>query len=109
MKKTTDPKTNSGLGAEKEKLAADFKAIIADAEKIISSLHGEFDHKAEETKERLEQGLAEAKEKYQELDQRLAVAAENAGELAREHPFAAMGLSFGAGMLFTMLFLGRRS
>ena len=61
-----------------------------------------------EAKERLEEGLAEAKEKYQELDQKLGLAADHAAELAREHPLAAMGLSFGAGMLFTMLFLGRR-
>lgn len=99
----------SDLQKDKDRLAKDFKKIIADAEGLLGSLHDELDDKAQEAKERLEESLGEAREKYHELDQKVLEVAHQAEEHIKEHPLVSLGVAFGAGMLLTMLLTNRRS
>ncbi len=108
MSQAQDQAPAGGLDDQKQQLAEDFKKIIADAEQLLGSLSGAPEQAAGEVKQRLEKDLTEAKEKLQALEHKLAQAAERAGQWTQENPLAALGLSFGAGMLFTLLFLERR-
>ena len=94
-----------------DKLLADLQAVVADAEALLKATAGHAGEKVQEARARAEESLAAARERVGEVeDDALRQARElvsNGAEYVREHPWAAIGIAAGVGVLVGLL-LGRR-
>ena len=93
--------------AAREKLAADFRAMVADADELLQLTAGQAGDKVSATRERIQQRLRQART---EVDRAEAVALSRAREAAavtdgyvHAHPWTVAGIAAGAGLLVGML------
>ncbi len=95
----------------KQKLIADFKVVIADAEELLKATAQDASDKAVAARARIEAHLSEAKVKLAALEEAVAVRAKQAADATdqyvRANPWKAVGIAAGVGVLLGML-IGRR-
>lgn len=95
----------------KQKLIADFKVVIADAEELLRATAQDASEKAVAARARIEAHLSDAKAKLNVLEeavtQRAKQAADATDQYVRANPWKAVGVAAGVGMLLGML-IGRR-
>lgn len=95
----------------KQKLIADFKVVIADAEELLRATAQDASEKAVAARARIETHLADAKAKLANLEEAVAVRAKQAADATdqyvRANPWKAVGIAAGVGVLLGML-IGRR-
>jgi len=97
--------------ASREKLAADLRAVIADAEELLHLTSSQTGDKVTELRARMVENLRTARHKLEDAE---AAVRERAREAARvtddyvhDNPWKAIGIAAGAGLLVGML-IGRR-
>jgi ElaB/YqjD/DUF883 family membrane-anchored ribosome-binding protein len=95
----------------RERVLADFRALVRDSETLLKATAGDVSEKAKEARARLRAALERAKSTCDEL-QRQAVAvakaaAKKADAVIREHPYQSVGVAFGVGVLIGVL-VGRK-
>lgn len=95
----------------KDKLVADLKVVVADAEELVKLTAGTAGDKLADVRSRLSSGLADIKLKLGDLE---AVVREKTKEVARvtddyvhENPWRSIGAAAGAAFLLGLL-VGRR-
>jgi ElaB/YqjD/DUF883 family membrane-anchored ribosome-binding protein len=107
MNAVDHPTDESHSQAAREHLLADFKAIAAEAEALLNATKGDTSEKARETRARLASALDKAKANYQNVKAESFAAAEEALSKAdrtiRAHPYEAIGIAFGVGVLLGAL------
>jgi len=95
----------------REKLIADFKVVIADAEELLKATAAQTGDKAAEMREKATEHLKRAKLRLmEEQDKMLARTKEVAGatdDYVHDHPWQAVGVAAGVGLLIGLL-IGRR-
>ena len=95
----------------KEKMATDVKALVEDAEALLNESVVSAGEKAVELREKLRERLCEAMQKVIELEgnvvQKTKQAATAADDFVHEHPWKAIGIAAGVGMILGLL-IGRR-
>jgi ElaB/YqjD/DUF883 family membrane-anchored ribosome-binding protein len=95
----------------KEKLAEDVKVVVRDAEVLLRETAGQLGEKAKEARERLERGIAIARERLAEIQktsvEKAKVAAKATDEFVHEHPWKSVGIAFVVGIALGVL-IGRR-
>jgi ElaB/YqjD/DUF883 family membrane-anchored ribosome-binding protein len=95
----------------KEKLISDFKVVVADAEALLKASAGQGGEALAAVRSRVEQSLKVAKEKMldveEELLQKTKAAAKATDEYVHDHPWHAVGIAAGIGLVVGML-IGRR-
>lgn len=93
--------------AARERLMADLKTIAADAEALLHATKDDMSEKARETRARLTSALDKAKANYQDVKAEGFAAAEEALSKAdktiRAHPYEAIGIALGVGILLGAL------
>jgi ElaB/YqjD/DUF883 family membrane-anchored ribosome-binding protein len=93
--------------AARTRLLADFKTIAADAEALLHATQDDMSEKARETRARLAAGLAKAKQNFKDAKADGLAAAEEAlgraDRTVRAHPYEAIGIAFGVGILLGAL------
>jgi ElaB/YqjD/DUF883 family membrane-anchored ribosome-binding protein len=91
----------------KEKLVADLKVVIADAEELLRATASQAGEKVAAARERIQASLASAKVKLSEAERALLEktreAAKATDEYVHEHPWKAVGIAAGAGLLLGIL------
>lgn len=99
--------TNEANQASKEKLVADLRLVIADAEELLAATAHQTEGKVAELRERVALNLKEAR--YKLADAEAAIRAKTR-EVARatddyvhEHPWKAIGAAAGAGLIIGLL------
>lgn len=97
----------SEMGMARERLAADFRTVVADAEELLQLTAGQVGDKAGAARERIQQRLRLARA---ELDRAEAAALRKARDAAaatdgyvHAHPWTTAGIAAGAGLLLGML------
>ena len=104
---TTAPSTTS----PRDKLMADLKVVIADAEELLKMTAGQAGDKAADIRARMQIRLAAAKTELSRLQTQAATTARAASkatdEYVQENPWAAVGIGAGIGLLIGLL-LSRR-
>ncbi len=97
--------------ASKEKLVADFKAIIADSEELLRATAGQAGEKASELRARIQARLSKAKEDLAEVQAAVVDKAKAMGhatdDYVHDHPWQAVGIAAGVGFVIGLL-IGRR-
>ncbi|MBP9712122.1 MAG: DUF883 domain-containing protein [Sterolibacterium sp.] len=95
----------------KEKLIADFKVVVADAEELLRATAGQAGDKMAEIRARAQEHLTSAKIKLAEVEETMIARARQAGRAAddyvHENPWSSVGIAAGVGFLVGLL-VGRR-
>jgi len=97
--------------ASKDKLVADLKLVVSDAEELLRATASQAGEKVSAARERIQVSLASAKVKLGEAE-RAAVekareAAKVTDEYVHDHPWRAVGIGAAAGFVLGLL-IGRR-
>ncbi len=91
----------------KEKLVADLKVVVADAEELLRATASQAGEKVSAARERIQASLAAAKVKLTEAERALLekskLAAKAADEYVRENPWQAVGVAAAAGLVLGVL------
>jgi ElaB/YqjD/DUF883 family membrane-anchored ribosome-binding protein len=97
--------------AQKDKLMADLRVVIADAEELLRLGADQTGATAVEWRARVEARLAAAKERMAMLQETAVAKAKAAGHAAddyvHDHPWKAIGAAAGVGLIVGLL-IGRR-
>jgi ElaB/YqjD/DUF883 family membrane-anchored ribosome-binding protein len=95
----------------REKLAADLKTVIADAEELLAVTSGQTGEKVAALRERMAANLRTARYKLEDLEaavrERARDAARATDDYVHEKPWQAIGMAAGVGLLVGLL-IGRR-
>ena len=91
----------------KEKLVADLKVVVADAEELLRATASQAGEKVVAARERIQASLATAKVKLSDAEQVLLekskLAAKATDEYVRENPWQAVGAAALAGLVLGVL------
>lgn len=97
--------------AQKDKLMADLRVVINDAEELLKLTAGDVSDSALGLRERLQQRMADAKHSLLTLQATATEKAKAAGHAAddyvHDHPWQAVALGAGVGLVVGLL-IGRR-
>lgn len=89
-----------------DKLVADLRRVVRDSEEILK-VTGEEGGESHDMRERLTQTLQSAKAVYRRLQNKTVAAAKATDQSIRTHPYQALGIAVGAGLLVGF-FIGRK-
>jgi len=93
--------------ASKQKLVADLKVVVADAEELLRATASQAGEKVTAARERIQASLATAKVKLTDAEHALLEktkdAAKATDEYVREHPWQAVGIAAAAGLVLGVL------
>lgn len=97
--------------ASKEKLAADLKVVVADAEELLRATASQAGDKVGVARERIQASLAQARVKLAETERAVLdqtkLAAKATDEYVRENPWQAVGIGALIGFLLGALITRR--
>ncbi len=95
----------------KDKLLADLKVVLADAEELLKLTANQAGERVGAARERVQASLEKAKVRLAELEdlaaERTRIAAKATDEFVHEHPWKAVGIAAGVGLIIGLL-IGRR-
>jgi len=95
----------------KDKLIADFKVVVADAEELLRATASQAGDKAADLRTRIQARLAEAKVQLADAETALIDKAKQAGRVAddyvHDNPWRSVGIAAGVGLIVGLL-IGRR-
>ena len=89
--------------ASREKIVADFKTLMRDAEELVKATADDLGERAKDARERLKVALEKAKDSCSGLEERAAAGAKATDKVIREHPYESLGIAFGVGLLIGVL------
>lgn len=102
---------NAATEVTKEKLISDFKVVVADAEALLKASAGQGGEALAAVRARVQDSLTVAKSKMLEAEEELLektkAAAKATDEYVHDHPWHAVGVAAGIGLVVGML-IGRR-
>ncbi|OHC62956.1 MAG: hypothetical protein A2045_15730 [Rhodocyclales bacterium GWA2_65_20] len=95
----------------KEKLVADFKVVVADAEELLRATAGQAGEKVVEMRGRIQEHLATAKDSLAEAQVAVVDKAKAVGratdDFVHDNPWRSVGVAAGIGLIIGLL-IGRR-
>lgn len=95
----------------RDKLVADLKVVVADAEELLKLTAGQAGEKIAAARDRIQRGLDQAKTKLLELEgkavEKTKAAARATDAYVHDNPWKSVGIAAGAGFLLGWL-LGRK-
>ena len=99
--------TTPDTAVTKEKLAQDLKIVIADAEDLLRATASQAGDKVSAAREKIQDSLRQAKVKLAEVEDILIdkgkQAARATDEYVHDHPWRAVGIAAGIGLIIGML------
>jgi ElaB/YqjD/DUF883 family membrane-anchored ribosome-binding protein len=91
----------------KDKLVADLKVVVADAEELLRATASQAGEKVSAARERIQASLATAKVKLGEAERALVekskIAAKATDDYVHENPWQAVGIAAAAGLVLGVL------
>lgn len=98
-------------GAARDQLVADLKAVVTDAEELLRATKDAAGEKVSAARARAEATLGKAREKLSHLEDatldRAKEAAKTADDYVHEHPWNAVGIAAGVGLVIGILIAKR--
>jgi ElaB/YqjD/DUF883 family membrane-anchored ribosome-binding protein len=88
---------------DSEKALHDLGAAVREGEEMLSAAAGETGEKGRALRAKLETAVEKAKALYERLEEKTIAAAKVADQTVREHPYQAIGIAFGVGVLIGVL------
>ena len=95
----------------KEKLVADFKVVVADAEELLRATAGQAGDKMSDLRAKLQDHLYAAKQKLADAEaavvEKTKAVARATDDYVHDNPWRSIGIAAGVGFVFGLL-IGRR-
>lgn len=95
------------VDVSKEKIVADLKVVVADAEELLRATASQAGEKVAAARERIQASLATAKVKLAEVErvvlEKTKEAARTTDEFVHEHPWQAVGIAAAIGFVLGVL------
>jgi ElaB/YqjD/DUF883 family membrane-anchored ribosome-binding protein len=91
------------LEATREKVVADFKVLMHDAEELLKVTADDLGERAKDARERLKIAISRAKESCTGWEDKATAGAKATDKVIREHPYESLGIAFGVGLLIGVL------
>jgi ElaB/YqjD/DUF883 family membrane-anchored ribosome-binding protein len=88
---------------DSEKTLHDLGAAVREGEEMLNAAAGETGEKGRALRAKLETAVEKAKALYERLQEKTIAAAKVADQTVREHPYQAIGIAFGVGVLVGVL------
>src|SRR5512147_3188857 len=88
---------------DSEKTLSDLGAAVKEGEELLHATVGEGGEKSRALRAKLETAVEKAKALYERLEEKTVAAAKAADQTVREHPYQAIGIAFGLGLLIGVL------
>lgn len=102
---------NEANAVNKDKLVADLKVVIADAEELLRATAGQAGEKVSALREKIQDNLARARASLADAQAAMVDKAKEVGhatdEYVRDNPWKAVGIAAGVGFVIGLL-VGRR-
>jgi ElaB/YqjD/DUF883 family membrane-anchored ribosome-binding protein len=99
--------TTPDTAVTKEKLAQDLRVVISDAEELLRATASQAGEKVSAARERIQESLRHAKLKLADVEEMLIdkgkLAARATDEYVHDHPWRAVGIAAGIGLIIGML------
>lgn len=86
-----------------EKLVTDLKRVMQDSEELLADSKDVVGEKAHRMRERLAETIEAAKATCRKLEEKAIAGAKATDKAVHEHPYPAMGVAFGVGLLIGVL------
>ena len=90
-----------------DKLMQDFRVVIGDAEDLLKATASQTGERIQQVRARAEESLRSARARIQEVgegvNERATDAAREVDQLVHEHPWTAMGVAAGLGLIVGIL------
>ncbi len=86
-----------------DKLAADVKSVVREAEELLEATAAEATEQTRAIRDRLASALQAAKATSLEIQEQARRGVKATDEFVRENPYQSMGIAFGVGMLLGFL------
>jgi ElaB/YqjD/DUF883 family membrane-anchored ribosome-binding protein len=98
---------SNSTDVSREKLTADLKVVIADAEELLRATAGQMGEKAVVARERIQDSLRVAKDKLARAEEvvvdKTKAAARATDDYVHDHPWGAVGIAAAVGLVLGML------
>jgi ElaB/YqjD/DUF883 family membrane-anchored ribosome-binding protein len=88
---------------DNEKTLNDLGRAVEEGEEMLSEAAGTATEKGRAMRAKLESAVERAKALYSDLQEKTVAAAKAADQTVREHPYQAIGIAFGVGLLIGVL------
>jgi ElaB/YqjD/DUF883 family membrane-anchored ribosome-binding protein len=88
---------------DSEKALHDLGAAVSEGEDALGEAAGIGGEKGRAMREKLQRAVERAKSLYSDLQDKTVAAAKAADQSVREHPYQAIGIAFGVGLLIGVL------
>jgi ElaB/YqjD/DUF883 family membrane-anchored ribosome-binding protein len=99
--------TTPDTAVTKEKLAQDLRVVSSDAEELLRATASQAGEKVSAARERIQESLRHAKLKLADVEEMLIdkgkLAARATDEYVHDHPWRAVGIAAGIGLIIGML------
>jgi ElaB/YqjD/DUF883 family membrane-anchored ribosome-binding protein len=98
---------SDNIDVSREKLGADLRIVIADAEELLRATAGQMGEKAVLARERIQESLRVAKDKLSRAEEMMLdktkAAARATDDYVHDHPWGAVGIAAAVGLVIGML------
>lgn len=91
-----------------EKIMEDLRALVRDGEELLKAGASELGDKGEDLRHQLQATIDRARNAYQRLEDKTIATAKAADKTIRDHPYQAIGIALGAGLLIGVLAMRSR-
>ena len=91
------------LGVSRQKVKADLRILVHDAEDLLKATAGDLSEKAKVARSRLGTALESAKATCKRLEEKTAASAKATDRVIRTHPYHSIGIAFGVGLVLGVL------
>jgi ElaB/YqjD/DUF883 family membrane-anchored ribosome-binding protein len=86
-----------------EKALNDLGTAVREGQELLNAVTGETGEKGRALRAKLEAAVEKAKALYENLEKKTVAAAKAADQTVRDHPYQAIGIAFGVGLLIGVL------
>jgi ElaB/YqjD/DUF883 family membrane-anchored ribosome-binding protein len=96
-------RTESDIEQSTEKLLQDLREVVRDGEALLKAGAEDLSERGTAAREKLSAALEVARETQRRLQERAVAGAQATDRVIREHPYQALGVAFGVGLLIGVL------
>jgi ElaB/YqjD/DUF883 family membrane-anchored ribosome-binding protein len=98
-----ETRSSSEIEQSTEKLLEDLKQVVRDGEDLLRAGAEDLSERGQVAREKLAAALEVARETGHRLEERAIAGAHATDRVIREHPYEAIGVAFGVGLLIGVL------
>lgn len=88
---------------DNEQALHDLGTAVREGQELLNVVAGETGEKGRALRAKLEAAVEKAKALYESLEKKTVAAAKAADQTVRDHPYQAIGIAFGVGLLIGVL------